>query len=208
MSTTSATGLPVTTTGDAPDLAGITLGLTAALDKVTIPLFASTSARDAAYGTGSGKAAFKLCVVGSDIASGTCYMRVGTAWQQVPTIPGSVTTGVATNGPNGTVTGQFMQVFGALRLIQVQATYTGADVTPSATGSFAAVQLAQLTWNPLDLAGYQPINATTALANGNAIWNCQVTFDGMLHLRGGYPGVTLHKNDLITMGGVVTGPAS
>lgn len=79
MPTTSPTGLPVTTMGDAPDLPGITLSLATSLDLVTVPLFASTSARDTAYAVRK----FGLCMVGSSVEGAILYKRRSGAWYQM-----------------------------------------------------------------------------------------------------------------------------
>src|SRR3954468_8706238 len=75
MATTTATGLPIPDLGDDPNVPDDLLKFGTALDKVTVPKFATTAARDAAYAAG---ATFTLCYV-LDVV----YRRRANAWQQL-----------------------------------------------------------------------------------------------------------------------------
>jgi hypothetical protein len=68
------------TSGDAPNIpADVGINLAGWYDTVTVPLFASTTARDAAYAT----TPFGLCFVGASVDAGTLYRRRGGSWYEI-----------------------------------------------------------------------------------------------------------------------------
>lgn len=76
MATTTPTGLHIPTTGDVPNVPADLATLAADLDVATVPLFASTSARDTAYAAKP----FGLCMVGATRDAATWYRRRAGAW--------------------------------------------------------------------------------------------------------------------------------
>jgi len=135
MPSTSATGLPIMTSGDAPNVpADVGINLAGALDKVTVPLFASTTARDAAYAN----AQFGLCFVGTSVDAGTLYRRRGGSWYEIADkgslIGPWVTSGLSVPGASGfSVTSYGFRLVGpGLAAMMVDTLYSGADITPSA----------------------------------------------------------------------------
>lgn len=113
MATTTTTGLPIPTSGDAPNVPSDLATLGTALDKTTVPLFASTGARDTAYGI----TPFKMCVVGASVDAGIWYVRRSGAFHvvndldQLITVPQTsftpVVTASTTNPTGYTATGQY-----------------------------------------------------------------------------------------------------
>lgn len=105
MADTSATGLPFPSSGDVPNVPADMSALAKALDSVTVPLFASTTARDAAYAT----TPFGLCFVGTSVAAGTLYRRRGSSWYEIKDIGSLIgswqsVTVPSGNGYSGTIT--------------------------------------------------------------------------------------------------------
>lgn len=85
---TSRTGLPVPDLGAAPNVPADMLTLANKLDSVTVPAFASASARDAALSamSAAGAAPFVVCSV-----AGVFQSKVGSSWIRIPVDYGSLT---------------------------------------------------------------------------------------------------------------------
>jgi hypothetical protein len=190
MSSTSATGLPIMTSGDAPNIpADVGINLAGALDKVTVPLFASTSARDAAYAT----TPFGLCFVGASVDAGTLYRRRGGSWYEIKDVGsliGPVVTNAITAQTDWTMVDQSTRkVLGRVEFT-CGATYTGTGFATTATGALtdvAAVAIGGI-YSPLSMSRVFLVSASDGDQVG---WTAGIYSGGVIRLQAGPPSKTI-----------------
>lgn len=176
MSGTTSIGTPFPTLGDSSNLPADVQAMVAAVDKNSVPRFASTGARDAALAGTS----FLLCWVGTSL-----QMWNGSVWVNVPPThwiargPSSTTDYTSTSTVVASVTvpqisGRRYRVEGQVMAQQITA--SGAPTVYVATGTSIASRIAMVldgnaTYAAGNIAGGTGAAIVTASTTGNVTYN-------------------------------------